>query len=63
MMRRRRKEVSGSYFQTSRVGGLEEHERHGRPKQDDLGILVFGQKLSFEVSRQRKSWSGSFEQG
>ena len=32
------------------VGGLHEHEGHAGPEEDDLGVVIFGEEFSLEVS-------------
>ena len=38
-------------FQGKRIGGLDEHEGHGRTKQDNICGFVLRQEFAFEISR------------
>ena len=43
-------EVGESGDEGERVGGLHQHEGHAGPEEDDVGIFVFGEEFSLEVS-------------
>lgn len=43
-------EVGESRDEGERVRGLHEHEGHARPEEDDVGVLILGEKFALEVS-------------
>lgn len=45
--------------ESERIGGLDQHKRHGGAKQDDVRVFVKAQNFAFEVSAKRKSTSTS----
>jgi len=42
-------EVRQGVFDGSWVGSLHEHERHGGAEEDDVGVGVFAENLTFQV--------------
>jgi hypothetical protein len=38
-----------SYLYRPRIGGLHEHERHGRPKKDDVRVFEIREVFAFQV--------------